>query len=479
MVLPEQFKNRMRNMLGDEYQDFIDSYEMPRQYGLRVNTLKVSPEEFGEMAPFPVERIPWIKNGFFYKEGIFPARHPYYAAGVYYLQEPSAMTPASRLPVEPGDRVLDLCAAPGGKATELAARLKGKGVLVANDISNSRARALLHNLELFGAANIFVTNEIPARLAESFPGYFDKILVDAPCSGEGMFRKDPDVIGSWSSERVDFFAKQQRSIVKSAVEMLRPGGVMLYSTCTFSAEENEGTVGWLLEQNPELELLKLEPYEGFSEGKPEWGGGNETLSCCVRIWPHRMNGEGHFMALLRKRTAGSEDERKRLEQQEKKQQNRVKRKKKEQPKAEGKLEAEEKKHLEAFLREGEAQLPCGRVESRGGKAYLVPELPDSVKGIRFLRNGLYLGEFKKGRFEPSEAYAMYLSPECYSKVLSFGAESEQVEMYLRGETVFDIKVGEKCKNGWNLVCVDKFSLGWGKLSNGVLKNKYLCSWRKN
>ena len=247
MALPEEFQNRMREMLGVEYEAFMASYEEPRQYGLRVNTLKISPEEFERISPFEIKKIPWVTNGYYYNEGISPAKHPYYAAGLYYLQEPSAMAPASRLPVEPGDRVLDLCAAPGGKSTELAARLRGQGLLVANDISNSRAKALLHNLELFGASNILVANETPARLAEAFAGYFDKILVDAPCSGEGMFRKAPEVAASWSLQRVDFFAGQQRAIMESAVRMLRPGGMLLYSTCTFSAEENEGTVAWALD----------------------------------------------------------------------------------------------------------------------------------------------------------------------------------------------------------------------------------------
>ena len=217
----------MKEMLGGEYDDFMASYDRPRFRGLRVNTMKVTPEEFEKDAPFPVRRVPWVSDGFIYPNDVFPARHPYYAAGVYYLQEPSAMTPASRLPVEPGDRVLDLCAAPGGKATELAARLRGTGILVANDASNSRAKALLRNLELFGTENMFVTNEMPDRLAGVFSGYFDKILVDAPCSGEGMFRKDPDVAETWSPERVRYFASQQRNILENARKMLKPGGYLM------------------------------------------------------------------------------------------------------------------------------------------------------------------------------------------------------------------------------------------------------------
>ena len=253
--LPQAFEARMREMLGEEeYAQYIRSYEDERQYGLRVNTLKCSPEELERSGLFGARRIPWVENGFFYNGDERPARHPYYSAGVYYLQEPSAMTPASRLEVHPGERVLDLCAAPGGKATELGAKLQGRGILVANDISNSRAKALLRNLELFGVKNAFVTNELPGKLASCFPEYFDRILVDAPCSGEGMFRKDPAVAKTWDEDRPAYFAKLQRDIVMCASRMLRPGGTMLYSTCTFAKEENEGTVSWLLSKCPELHL---------------------------------------------------------------------------------------------------------------------------------------------------------------------------------------------------------------------------------
>ena len=501
MALPEEFQKRMKEMLGAEYEDFITGYEQPRKYGLRVNTLKLLPEEFEKIAPFEIEKIPWIPNGYYYKEGTFPARHPYYAAGLYYLQEPSAMTPASRLPVEPGERVLDLCAAPGGKATELAARLRGRGVLVANDISASRARALLHNLELFGASNILVTNEVPARLAEVFEGYFDKILVDAPCSGEGMFRKSQEAISAWSLERVRFFAKQQKTIVESAVRMLRPGGMMLYSTCTFSAEENEGTVAETLERFPELELIPMEGYEGFESGRPEWGGGCAALERCVRIWPHKMPGEGHFLALFRKREGGREESIRgkdgsaaagepaadRTEDRTLYGEERNSRRKNRKKGGAGKNgmgicgqpDAEQARLLEDFL-DGCSLAPGSRrLDCRGGKAYTAPELPENLKGIRFLRSGLLLGEFKKGRFEPSQPFAMALSPKNFRRYISWEPDDERVEKYLRGESVPVDLQREKAENGWNLVCVGNFSLGWGKISNGLLKNKYLCGWRKN
>ena len=235
--LPAVFLETMEKLLGDDFPEFLSSYDLPRRNGLRVNRLKVSSEEFCRTAPFPVEPVPWTDNGYFVDYRDMPARHPWYNAGVYYLQEPSAMAPAQILPVQPGDRVLDLCAAPGGKATELGAKLDGWGLLVANEISASRARALLHNIEVFGIRNALVTNESPARLSQRFPGYFDKVLVDAPCSGEGMFRKDPDVVKAWYPEKVEECAAVQREIIVQAADMLRPGGYRVYAAYTFAPEE--------------------------------------------------------------------------------------------------------------------------------------------------------------------------------------------------------------------------------------------------
>ena len=269
--LPKAFLERMKEMLGEEYDAFLKSYEAPRQFGLRVNTLKISVEEFLKQSPFHLTPVPWTKNGFYYEEADRPARHPYYASGLYYLQEPSAMAPAAILPVEPGDYVLDLCAAPGGKATELGARLKGQGMLVANEISASRAKALLRNIELCGIKNSFLTNEVPKNLAHVMPEFFDKVLVDAPCSGEGMFRKDMDVAKTWDESRPEFFANLQREIVSNAISMLKPGGLMLYSTCTFAPIENEGTISYILENFPEMELLEIPAYGRLSSstGRPK------------------------------------------------------------------------------------------------------------------------------------------------------------------------------------------------------------------
>ena len=266
--LPQAFLSRMESMLGAEYPDFLASYENPRRQGLRLTTLKISPEDF--------------------------------------LQEPSAMAPAALLSVSPGDRVLDLCAAPGGKATELGARLRGKGLLTANDADSSRCKALLRNLELLGIYNSFVTNETPQRLAGTFPDFFDKILVDAPCSGEGMFRKEPAAVKTWSTDKSESCARLQREILAQAVHMLSPGGLLMYSTCTFAPIENEGAVSYVLDHFPEMDLKQLPETHGFSPGNPQWGNQDPRLSRCLRLWPHKVQGEGHFLALFYKKGAGAQ-----------------------------------------------------------------------------------------------------------------------------------------------------------------------------
>ena len=301
MELPIEFLDSMKELLGEEYEAYLNSFNEKRVYGLRVNTSKISPEEFEKISPFPLTPIPWISNGYYYEGDQKPAKHPYYFAGLYYLQEPSAMTPANVLPIEEGDRVLDVCAAPGGKSTELAAKLNGTGLLVSNDISNSRAKALLKNLELFGISNALILSESPHKLVDRFPEYFDKILIDAPCSGEGMFRKEPAVIKSWLEKGTDFYAKLQREIVTYAVKMLKPGGMLLYSTCTFNPKENEGTIEYLLNLCPELSIVSVQNrYEGFGEGLKKYAPNVDNIEESIRIWPQRMQGEGHYLVLLKK-----------------------------------------------------------------------------------------------------------------------------------------------------------------------------------
>ena len=363
------------------------------------------------------------------------------------------MTPAAMLPVKPGDRVLDLCAAPGGKSTELGARLKGRGMLVSNDISYSRARALLKNLELAGIPNICVTSESPERLAEVWPEFFDKILVDAPCSGEGMFRRDEDMVKDWTAHGPSYYAPIQRQIAVQAVRMLKPGGMLLYSTCTFSRIEDEGNIEYILEHYPQMELctLDLSAVPGAADGI--------GLKGCMRLFPHRLKGEGHFLALLRKKKADVDmpgDSR---------------------PKTMKALKAmKHQDDLARFMESLSLEMDEERMVFHQDHVYYLPEGLEWNLPLRFLRTGLFLGEVKKGRFEPSQALAMALKADQFDAVVRLGHEDERVVRYLKGETV-ELSEAEGPIKGWCLVAMEDYPMGWAKGTGMSLKNKYYPGWR--
>ncbi len=466
MNLPEKYLENMKELLGTDFDAYIESFNDSRLYGLRVNTMKISVEDFLKICPFKLTPIPWIENGFYYSEDDKPAKHPYYFAGLYYIQEPSAMTPANVLPVEEGDIVFDMCAAPGGKSTELGAKLNGSGLLVTNDISNSRAKALLKNVEVFGIPNVYVVSEDPKNIQPGFNEFFDKILIDAPCSGEGMFRKDNKLIKSWEKTGPEFYAKIQRDIILTGADMLKPGGKMLYSTCTFSKLEDEETVRHLLINRPDMHLIDIKHYDGFSSGFTyDDELKNMHLEKTVRIFPHKMEGEGHFVALFEKKSDG------------------------ETPfKGHGIIHKQKNTKLATELEDFLGKLNKDTVNFdienakdnimiKDNYVYLCSPYMPGQKGMRIMRTGLLLGELKKNRFEPSQALAMVLKMSDYPDVINLPASDERVIKYLKGETLdlpeFDGKTGD----GWNLFCVDGYPLGWGKFKNGSLKNKYLAGWR--
>ena len=460
--LPEAFLLKMQELLGEEFGQYLESFKEEWKPGLRVNTLKLSPGELAELVPWNLEPVPWADNGFYYDgtldgEVLRPSKHPAYYAGLYYLQEPSAMTPAAMLPVVPGDRVLDLCAAPGGKSTELASKLKGRGMLVSNDISYSRARALLKNLELAGAANICVTSEAPEKLAGVWPEFFDKILVDAPCSGEGMFRRDEDMVKDWNEKGPEYYVPIQRQILSQAAAMLRPGGYMLYSTCTFSVEEDEENVAYVLEEFPQMQLccLDLDKVPGAC--------GGFGLSGCMRLFPHRLKGEGHFLALMRKK-GGDDGGKEILPPMD--------------PVTAGKRvrAVEKEKELDAFLRQSGTEWDYGRIVIHQDNAYYLPEGLAWNLPLRFLRTGLLLGELKKGRFEPSQALAMSMKAGQFPNTVSFPGGDSRVLRYLKGETI-SLEGDEGPVKGWCLAAMEGFPLGWAKGTGMSLKNKYYPGWR--
>lgn len=470
MNLPKQFEDRMRELLGAEYEEYLQCYDKPHFGGLRVNSLKLTPEEFEGICPFSIKRIPWVKNGYYYDTEEQPSKHPYYYAGLYYIQEPSAMTPASLLPINKGDKVLDICAAPGGKSTELGAKLGGDGLLVSNDISNSRAKALLKNIELFGIRNALVLSEAPNKLVEYFPEYFDKILIDAPCSGEGMFRKSPAIMKNWEQYGVDYYNKLQKEIILFAARMLKPGGYMLYSTCTFSPEENEGTISYLMEQYPEFHPVNALPdektrkelgisYDGFDFGKPEWvDNGSEELRNCLRLWPHKINGEGHFVTLLHKEAKTTEDGYHSYLGSNTAIKNKA---------------AISGEALE-FINNLKFSINPELLTVHEDRVYLMPEGLPNLKGLRILRQGLLLGEMKKQRFEPSQALANALRTSDYDKVIRLDVKDPNVIRYLKCEAV---EPEGDYEDGWYLICVGEYPLGWMKIAKNNFKNKYLPGWR--
>lgn len=456
LKLSEEYLNRMRDLLGEEeFSAYLKSFDEERLYGLRVNTAKVTPEAFPELVSWDLKPVPWIPNGFYYEGTERPAKDPYYYAGLYYLQEPSAMTPAMLLPVEPGDRVLDLCGAPGGKSTELGVKLAGKGVLISNDISNSRAKALLKNLELWGISNICVTSETPDKLADVFGPWFDKILIDAPCSGEGMFRKDDDMVKSYEERGPEYYSEIQKEITDQAVRMLAPGGLLLYSTCTFSRCEDEEIICHILENHQEMELISLPLFEGAS--------GGIGIDGCIRLFPHKIKGEGHFISLLRKngggaeRTAAGSRERSRTEPQ-------------------GKKSPALPKELTDFLALMNREFDGSRIMIKNDSVYYLPENFVPAKELRYLRTGLLLGELKNKRFEPGQALAMTLHAEEFRQTISWKKEDDRVIRYLKGETI-SLTPEEGPVKGWCLVCVDGYPLGFAKGTGMALKNKYYPGWR--
>lgn len=560
-MLPEAFLVRMQQMLGEEYEAFLETFAQERHQALRINVLKlrsdrileranvvseeadevqgkmeVNSEEADEVpekmevdseeaneVPGKIEvdseevnevsegtdicgineimavwkphlsKVPWAENGYYYEAEDFPGKHPYHDAGVYYIQEPSAMMPAELLAVQPGERVLDLCAAPGGKSTQIAARMRGKGILFCNEIHSVRAKVLSENIERMGISNACVLNETPERLAEGFPEYFDRILVDAPCSGEGMFRKNDAACEEWSPENVAMCAHRQDGILDCAARMLRPGGRLVYSTCTFAPEENEGSVSRFVRRHEEFEIVNISPMEKERRGVAGCDGKAEYLDDPVpglegtlRLWPHRIKGEGHYVAVLQK-----------AENRQMGGQNRD---------VKGSIEGVIRKIPEEFLefvcenlrstdmreknifkkQSGKGNRTQADMEGMlcalgkmtglvgkpqmvgfGDNLYLVAEGMPSLNGLKVLRPGLHLGELRKNRFEPSHALALALKPSQAVHRWNLDSDGQRILAYLNGE-IFPAD-GEK---GWYLICVDGFGIGWGKLAGGMMKNHY-------
>ena len=483
--LPLEFRERMKQMLGEEYDAFLRSYEETRRPGLRVNTLREKAKILESSPLFDMRPIPWAPHGFYYNPEKRPGKHPLHEAGAYYIQEPSAMAVAALSGIRPGMRVLDLCAAPGGKSTQLASMLEGKGVLYSNEIHPARAKILSQNIERMGISNAVVLNEAPEKLTGRFPLYFDTVVVDAPCSGEGMFKKEEEAIPNWSPDNVDLCARRQSGILDCAAEMTAPGGTLVYSTCTFAPQENEQNTAEFVMRHPDFQILDIPSLlgadymrrTGLASGRPEYASGEgipgqiqDSLSGTIRLWPHKLEGEGHFLAVfrkegsaLRRRAAGVRPVRDR----------------------------EAIKLFKEFCAETLSQCGIRKLDTAekdgsgaalmlfGKELYRIPESA-GLDGLKVLRPGLHLGTLKKNRFEPSHALAAALEAgdvKCCAE-LSDGSEDvlgdgNAARAYLRGESLRTQDCAQiSGQKGWCLVTDCGFSCGWGKLSGDQIKNHY-------
>ena len=472
MNLPIEFEKKMKAFLGNEWDDFLYSYDNNRFQALRFNTLKVQSTE-ERMRILKVlgissdKKVSWADEAYYFDENVRPGKHPYHEMGLYYIQEPSAMSAAALLAPKPGMRVLDLCAAPGGKSTQLATYLGDSGLLVSNEINTQRSRILSQNIERMGIKNAIVTNEDSFVLASHFPGLFNAIQVDAPCSGEGMFRKLPEAIEQWSIENVAICAARQKEILDNAAVMLKPGGVIVYSTCTFSKEENEDVIEYFLERHPDFTLEEME-----------------------RFWPHKVDGEGHFVAKLVRRGSVNElgadydvcedscnkveDTGLKVDRKTKKNKNSKNRKNETKPA----LTKENMKLLSEFLDETisedvAAWIKNSRLVMFGEQLYRLPDMEVDIKGLKVQRAGLHIGEFKKQRFEPSHSLALALKLNDAKNLVKLTCDNPQTIGFFNGQSVVlsDEQTAE-CKKGWALVCVDGYTAGWGKVNGTQVKNHY-------
>ncbi|MCM3291443.1 RsmB/NOP family class I SAM-dependent RNA methyltransferase [Paenibacillus sp. MER 180] len=462
--LPQAYIEQMKQMLPKDGDAFLQSYTEPRTFGLRANPVKwlTHPDARSRSEKlFQLRPVPWCEEGYYYEESSRPGKHPYHAAGFYYIQEPSAMSAVSLLDPQPGEFILDLAAAPGGKSTHIAGRMRGEGVLISNEIHPQRAKILAENIERMGIPNTIVTQSDPHALAAKFPQAFDRIMLDAPCSGEGMFRKDNDAIKEWSPEHVAMCAARQWDIIQAAVTMLKPGGTIAYSTCTFNHQENEGIIEKWLQHYDQFKLIRME-----------------------RIWPHHSEGEGHFVAVLQLQEGDSESIASTSS---------TSRRGKTARKGRGTRSNEAQTaftQFEAWMKEflPGIHLPQGMPLLFGEELYWLPQGNESavqalrsgetLQGLRIPRAGLHLAHIRKNRIEPAHALAMFCSSsKVAAQSISYDVEDPAAEAYLRGEAL--LLEGENANlKGWTLVAIDGLPIGFGKASGGQLKNHYPKGLRK-
>lgn len=452
MKLPEKFVEKYQRLLGDEGPAFLASFDQPSQSGFRINPLKATPQATIDRS---TGKVPYVPTGYY---GEVDGKSLDHVTGAIYSQEPSAMYVGEVVGPQPGERVLDLCAAPGGKTTHLVAKMGDRGLLVANEIFRKRAQVLAENLERWGTTSTVVMNESPAELEDQFPGFFDRILVDAPCSGEGMFRKEPAGIAYWNPDYPAECANRQRKILASAMKMLKPGGILVYSTCTFAPEEDEQNLAWLLKNYPALRTVPVKKYPGMDDGQPEWADGNPALKDAVRLFPHHIQGEGHFIAKLQNGDPVT------AEVREVRRHPRHKKGRHQQPR----LGKEERAEFAAVRDQLLPDYQPHQLITFGDQLYALPTgMPADLSGMTVLRPGLHLGTLKKRRFEPALAWALAMKPAACHRVLNL--DHDQWRQYVHGDVV---KIDRAAGNGWYLLVCDGHATGFGKLVGTTIKNFY-------
>lgn len=459
-MLPQSFEERMRRLLGARYEELAAWAEQPlARRGLRANTLKCSAEQLYSCIGIPLTPVPFAESGFMTEADFRAGSDPLHHAGAYYMQEPSAMSAVTLLSPRPGERVLDLCAAPGGKSTQIAAALQGRGLLWANEYVPNRARVLAQNIERCGVRNVVISCGDTVRLAEALPMWFDAVLADVPCSGEGMFRKEAEALSGWSEDNIRLCAERSKEILDNAARCVRPGGRLVISTCTFAPEENEWAVVRFLHEHPDftLETAELPFGECGFDVEMVASFGDETLldfartvplSRCRRIFPWH-GGEGHFLALLRR-----DGEAKVADTQTKVI-----------PDRSGAVAAAQELYAACFIAP-----PTGVFLRTGDTVRLLPpDLPEAP-GVYVLCAGVTAAQVMTGRtlrVEPAHALFQSADPADCRRLLDLPCEDPRLSAFLRGE-----EIAVTAPDGWTGVAVEGIMTGFGKVAGGRLKNRY-------
>ena len=441
--LPQKFAERMKVLLGDEYESYVESLNKAPVRAFRVNTDKISLSDFEKVNPFNTEKIPYVENGFYFTDEKI-GNHPYHHAGMIYVQEPGAMAPAECVEIDPDWCILDMCSAPGGKSSQLKNKLGEKGVLVSNEIIPSRCKILTGNIERLGLKNVVTTCMDTGKLAKNFPEAFNLVMVDAPCSGEGMFRKEEIAVSEWSEDNVKNCAERQKEILENAVKTLKNGGYIIYATCTFSLEENEMVIDWFLKNHPDFELVRVKKCvdENTCDGIKFEGCECENINFARRFYPHKSRGEGQFMAVLHNKNSSGEVY-----------------------KSQRKNNAKIDKTVYDFLGDTLEDYDKEKViMHKDTPVYFVPDF--SVENATVFSCGVTIGEVRKNYIQPHHQFFMGLGDK-FKRKIDLSCDSAEIKKYLHGE-----EFETDCANGWAVVTVDGCALGGAKVVNGRVKNHY-------